>query len=142
MAAPKLHPRRVAHERLADEVLQAQPVLYAKIARACGIRESEVSQALAEVIRFLNLIAFSGRTLAPAQNLDLAWHEFILCTRAYMRFCRRHFGRIIHHTPEGNRRVNNARFQETVALYKEHFGSPDPRFWGARKPAECGSCEG
>lgn len=35
----------------------------------------------------------------PSQVVDDAWHEFILSTRFYERFCQKAFGRFLHHTP-------------------------------------------
>lgn len=35
----------------------------------------------------------------PSQAVDDAWHEFILFTRNYRRFCSGAFGRFLHHTP-------------------------------------------
>lgn len=35
----------------------------------------------------------------PSQVVDLAWHEFILFTRAYEAFTRKALGRFLHHTP-------------------------------------------
>jgi len=35
----------------------------------------------------------------PSQAVDDAWHEFILFTRQYNKFCRHAFGRFLHHTP-------------------------------------------
>lgn len=35
----------------------------------------------------------------PSQAVDVAWHAFILDTRAYQRFCRHAYGRPLHHTP-------------------------------------------
>ena len=41
-----------------------------------------------------------GRFVAmPSRVVDAMWHEFILHTRAYEAFCRRAFGRLLHHTP-------------------------------------------
>jgi hypothetical protein len=43
----------------------------------------------------------SGRKFVamPSQVADDLWHEFILYTRNYQQFCRRAFGRFLHHTP-------------------------------------------
>jgi hypothetical protein len=43
----------------------------------------------------------SGRQFVsmPSQVADDLWHEFILYTRHYEAFCRRAFGRFMHHTP-------------------------------------------
>jgi hypothetical protein len=35
----------------------------------------------------------------PSQVVDDAWHEFILSTRIYERFCTKALGRFLHHTP-------------------------------------------
>jgi hypothetical protein len=35
----------------------------------------------------------------PSQIVDDLWHEFILYTRGYDKFCRQAFGRFMHHTP-------------------------------------------
>src|ERR1700741_2626707 len=35
----------------------------------------------------------------PSRVADDLWHEFILYTREYQRFCRRAFGSFMHHTP-------------------------------------------
>ena len=35
----------------------------------------------------------------PSQVVDDLWHEFILYTRDYKRFCGKAFGRFMHHTP-------------------------------------------
>lgn len=47
----------------------------------------------------------------PSQVADELWHEFILHTRAYDKFCRQAFGGLLHHTPAtalGSNRQHNA----------------------------------
>ncbi|MBI4743027.1 MAG: hypothetical protein HY777_16085 [Betaproteobacteria bacterium] len=43
--------------------------------------------------------AKSRMVAMPSQAVDDAWHEFILFTRQYQRFCADAFGRFLHHTP-------------------------------------------
>lgn len=55
----------------------------------------------------------SGRKYVsmPSQVADELWHEFILYTRHYDDFCKRAFGRFMHHTPAvvlGKERQNNS----------------------------------
>ena len=63
---------------------------------------------------FLAYLNSGRREVAmPSQVADDLWHEFILYTRDYGRFCDRAFGRFLHHTPavmlrEGARRDNSA----------------------------------
>lgn len=43
----------------------------------------------------------SGRRFVamPSRVVDDAWHQYILHTRAYQRWCEGAFGRMLHHTP-------------------------------------------
>lgn len=42
----------------------------------------------------------NGRFVAmPSKVVDALWHEFILHTRGYEAFCKKVFGRMLHHTP-------------------------------------------
>jgi hypothetical protein len=36
----------------------------------------------------------------PSKAVDVAWHEMILMTRTYHRFCEQAFGHYLHHSPE------------------------------------------
>lgn len=54
-----------------------------------GLRQFFLASAMAQ-----------GRFVAmPSKVVDAMWHEFILHTRAYERFCRKTFGQLLHHTP-------------------------------------------
>jgi hypothetical protein len=57
-----------------------------------------VSQGLRQ---FFIAYLMSGRRYVsmPSQVVDDLWHEFILYTRDYNRFCQRAFGTFLHHTP-------------------------------------------
>ena len=74
----------------------------------------------------------------PTPWITRPWHEFILCTRIYGTFCRRHFGRMIHHQPEGMEDENNSQFDQTLALYQRYFGPPPAAYW--LPGADCGAC--
>lgn len=70
-------------------------------------------QLVARALRqFFLTHLLSGRKFVsmPSQVTDDLWHEFILYTRHYDEFCRRAFGRFMHHTPAvvlGRDRHNN-----------------------------------
>lgn len=70
-------------------------------------------QLVARALRqFFLAHLLSGRKFVsmPSQVTDDLWHEFILYTRNYDEFCRRAFGRFMHHTPAvvlGPDRQNN-----------------------------------
>ncbi len=59
-------------------------------------------QLVAHALRqfFLAYLKGGRRAVAmPSQAADDLWHEFILYTKHYDSFCRRAFGRFLHHTP-------------------------------------------
>ncbi len=58
--------------------------------------------AVVEMLREWFLLCFEARgkfLSMPSQIVDDAWHAFIVDTRAYAEFCRKAFGRFLHHTP-------------------------------------------
>jgi len=76
-------------------------------------------QLVAHALRQFFLVYLKGRrrnVAMPSQAVDDLWHEFILCTRDYEAFCRRAFGRFLHHTPAivlGPDRRGNAGLRRT-----------------------------
>ena len=135
---PAPAPDALDHAALALELLQKQPVLRDKISSGTHVQGREVPGLLTEVLRFLHLVAAGDQVLTPSHPVDLAWHEFILCTRTYGAFCRRHFGRMIHHQPGGMEDENNSQFDQTLALYQRYFGPPPVAYW--LPGADCGAC--
>lgn len=57
-----------------------------------------IEQALRDYFRMC-LLAGRRSVAMPSQVVDVAWHEFILFTRAYEQFCQQALGRFLHHTP-------------------------------------------
>jgi len=71
---------RAAHPQLDDAALR-------DVER--GLRQFFIASAQA-----------GGRFVAmPSKVVDSLWHEYILYTRGYEAFCRKAFGRMLHHTP-------------------------------------------
>ena len=123
---------------MAQQILRSNPVLLDKISNACHLGKDEVVEVLTEVIKFLNLIAYAEEKLTPAKLIDLAWHEFILCTQAYADFCQVHFKRMIHHHPGGTREANRKQYRRTLQLYRQFFERT--KFWGSDTNGNCGAC--
>lgn len=70
-------------------------------ARYPGLPPSD-AEAVARALRqFFGAHLLSGRKFVamPSKAVDDLWHEFILYTRDYEQFCKRAFGRFMHHTP-------------------------------------------
>ena len=59
---------------------------------------TEVVEGMREYFHVCN-IARHKMIAMPSQAVDVAWHEFILFTRDYKKFCDKALGRFLHHTP-------------------------------------------
>jgi len=65
------------------------------------LNEQEASQIIEGLREYFQVCNIAGRRMVsmPSQAVDVAWHEFILFTKQYERFCNRALGRFLHHTP-------------------------------------------
>jgi hypothetical protein len=64
------------------------------------LTEAERRQVAAGLRQFFTAYAHTRKFVSmPSQAADALWHEFILYTRTYEKFCRHAFGRFMHHTP-------------------------------------------
>jgi hypothetical protein len=70
-------------------------------ARHPGLTPADVDAVARALRQFFGAHLLSGRKFVamPSQVVDDLWHEFILYTRDYEQFCKRAFGRFMHHTP-------------------------------------------
>ncbi len=140
-----MHPTKLKHMQIAEQILEKSPILGDKIAAAVSLDKALAPKMLGEVLRFLHLVVWSGKKLTPPHILDLAWHEFILFTRVYSRVCQEYFGRFIHHEPGGEEAENRGQLRQALKLYQLCFGAPSPVFWGEHgyyaEDAGCGACK-
>lgn len=70
-------------------------------ARRPELSDEQRAAVFAALDDYFQLCSKAGRRMVamPSQVADDAWHEFILFTRQYDKFCRHAFGRFLHHTP-------------------------------------------
>jgi hypothetical protein len=91
-------------------------------------------QLVARALRqfFLTHLAAKRQFVSmPSQVTDDLWHEFILYTRHYEDFCRRAFGRFMHHTPAvvlGKEQQGNVGLRRTwwFCCKEEHINPTTP----------------
>jgi hypothetical protein len=63
----------------------------------------EAKEAVRRYKNFLLLLLkYPDQILAPASDIDEAWHNHILFTREYIRDCQAIFGDYLHHAPSQN----------------------------------------
>ena len=78
------------------------PGLFEKLRKKHPQLSLKECQLIAQGLRqFFLAYLKSGRQFVamPSQGVDDLWHEFILYTKNYDQFCRKAFGRFLHHTP-------------------------------------------
>ena len=63
--------------------------------------EHQADQVIAGMREYFHVCNTANHKMIamPSQAVDEAWHEFILFTREYKRFCEKALGRFLHHTP-------------------------------------------
>jgi hypothetical protein len=86
----------------------------------------DVAHALEQLREFfLACLATPGMTVRmTSKAADDAWHEFIVCTFDYQRFCRRAFGRYLHHKPDETKPQGEA-WHSSCAAYIAAMGGGD-----------------
>ncbi len=92
-----------------------------------GWEEKDAREAIRRYKNFLILIVkYPDRLLAPAPDMDEAWHNHILFTREYTHTCEEIFGGYLHHAPaqssnsQDKERMGYAQ-QHTADLYQQEF---------------------
>ena len=92
---------------------------------------SETSkEAVRRYKNFLILILkYPDQILAPAPDIDEAWHNHILFTREYFCDCQKIFGDYLHHSPSRNLGSEEKHAMEeaqlrTSTLYVQEFKEP------------------
>lgn len=107
--------------------------LISRLVEKKGLERVEAESLYTDLLRFLFLCGTTGKTLAPSERIDLVWHEFLLHTRVYQKFCRSMFGFFIHHNPvESGKRPAPTKGKSVVAdtlkAARETFGELSPNW--------------
>ena len=75
----------------------------------------------------------------PSKVVDSLWHEYILYTRGYEAFCRKAFGRMLHHTPAEalppSRQTGSRRAHQFAGLRRAWYWSCKEEAIDPRKPS-------
>jgi hypothetical protein len=126
-------------------LLKENPVLYNKLEKV-STENITPAELLIEVLKFIYLVSRFEIKLTPSIIVDYGWHEFILFTKLYERFCKEKLGKFIHHTPDADTAANNRNFLKTIQHYIQLFGKPPEDIWGEISNSEwedsqCGSCK-
>jgi hypothetical protein len=111
--------------------------IVSRISKEQGVDRAQAERQFEGVLQFLELAASTDERLTPPQAIDAAWHSFILHTKDYAEYCQEHFGRFIHHRPNGG--GNERELQTALSLAERHLERVDPTMWRQPASAECSS---
>ena len=119
-----------------------------------GLKATDAQQLLLDTTRFLFICAsFPDKgPFSPTPAIDSAWHEFLMFTDEYQRFCQKYLGRFVHHRPfVPGVVVKPGGIYRTYVIARQMLGDdlspnwmlPDVEFKSLDAMSECGgSCGG
>ncbi|WP_336743017.1 hypothetical protein [Paenibacillus sp. y28] len=93
-------------ERLAERLSAALGAGYAEqiklrvMREHPGMNDAQWDWTWLELQRYLLMTAVLRRVPMFSEQVDRAWHEMLMFTREYQRFCESFTGHLIHHAPE------------------------------------------
>ena len=92
-------------KRLNSTLLQTYPHLTSE----------QIELVLNGLKEYFHICNIAGKTMIamPSQVVDIAWHDFILFTKEYELFCKKSFGRFLHHTP-AEAMISKTKAQESI----------------------------
>lgn len=120
------------------------PALVARLQEKLNLSKEDAETLFADTKRFLYLCATNKHHLIPPTMVDEGWHNFILFTKDYQKFCHRFLGRFIHHAPKDVTKQSRGR-NEQILVTKEVIAASFPgklsRFWASTSAICSGECE-
>jgi len=81
-----------------------------------------VTRVAEEYVKFM-IIRFNKSDASPSMAIDNFWHQHILNTKHYAKFCNVCFNRFIHHRPEDavDQEAQRRRLENTLSEYKQLY---------------------
>ena len=70
-----------------------------RLQRTTGIDEEKARTLFEDTKKFLYLSAKYEQPMIPTKAIDEGWHNFILFTQDYEKFCKSVLGKFVHHQP-------------------------------------------
>ena len=90
------------------------------------------NEAIIEYKKFMYLAATASAMVSPSEIVDIVWHQHLIYTKSYKKFCLL-LGKKIEHIPSTHDRAEAAKFREakerTTQLYEQNFGEQPAHIW-------------
>jgi hypothetical protein len=110
-----------------------------KLSRKLNWAKPFALKAIWEYKKFVYLGVISDFSVTPSKVIDQVWHEHLLFSAGYRKFCKEIIQYDFDHNPElvavgSQTEVFQSQYYHTIELYKTEFGSaPPPEIWDATK---------
>ncbi len=110
-----------------------------KLSRKQNWRNSFAMRAIWEYKKFVYLGIISDFSVTPSKVIDQVWHEHILFSSGYRKFCKEIIQYDFDHNPElvsvgSQTEAFQSQYFHTIELYKKEFGiEPPSEIWGLTK---------
>lgn len=135
-------------QRLAkDPLLMARmldyshPALKERMVVKIGWTPEYTDELFDEMKKFLYLCATNDGAMAPPEDIDEIWHNFILFTGDYADYCKSKVGFFLHHQPltQAQRAASDGSMIRNTREAAERTFGPLSKHWAfAKIPGSCG----
>ena len=111
----------------------------AKLSRKLNWEKKFALRAIWEYKKFIYLGVTSDFSVTPSKVIDQVWHEHILFSNGYRKFCKEIIKYDFDHNPElvfvsSQTEAFQSQYFHTIELYKKEFGSDPPaEIWDITK---------
>ena len=118
------------------------PALKERMVVKIGWTPEFTDELFEEMKKFLYLCATNDGAMAPPEDIDEIWHNFILFTGDYSDFCKKFVGTFLHHQPltvAQRAQSDGSMVQNTLNAARMAFGQNLSVHWSFTKiPGSCG----
>jgi hypothetical protein len=110
-----------------------------KLSRKLKWKKTFAMKALWEYKKFVYLGVISDFSITPSKVIDEVWHQHLLFSSGYRKFCKDVIHYDLDHNPElvavdSQSQAFQSQYFQTIALYKREFGvKPPDDIWGTTK---------
>jgi len=102
---------------------------------------SDINELIYEYLKFMKLMQrYPSVRFSPSEMVDQVWHEHILFTKEYRKFCKKHFGSYVNHNPTvpgystATASDDQRSYVNSLYFYELHFKStPSTKYWPSDK---------
>lgn len=120
------------------------PSLVRRLEKELELTAVDAEMLYRSMLQFLFLAAHwrGKKSFYPPPMIDKAWHEFVVHTMDYYKFCKLNFGFFLHHVPFNDENKDlQARVESAKPQAVLHFGELS-KFWieDGKDCSQCGDC--